>query len=405
MNFIDGGVCAPKGFKASGVHCGVRYKDESKKDLMLIVSDEMCSAAAVYTQNKVKGAPIAVTKRHLADKKARAIVCNSGNANTCAANGEEIAEQTCRLAAEHTGVDAGDVIVCSTGVIGENMSIEPFERGMGPAAAKLSYRGGTEAAQAMMTTDTFPKEAAVRFTLDGKECIIGAAAKGSGMIHPNMATMLSFITTDAAVSGEMLQKALSADIRDSYNQLSVDGDTSTNDTVAIMANGMANNTEITAEGELFDTFCAALHQVTVKLVKMLASDGEGAGKMIECTVEGTADKETARIISKEVISSNLLKCAIFGQDANWGRVLCAIGYAPAEFSADNIDVEIQSENGKMQVCKGSAYYPFSEEGAAEILAAKEIRILINMNQGGESACAWGCDLTYDYVKINGDYRS
>lgn len=405
MNWTEGGVCAPEGFRAAGVHCGIRYKEESKKDLALIVSDTMCSAAAVYTRNKVQGAPIAVTKEHLKDRKAQAIICNSGNANTCAENGEEIAKATCQLAAEHLNLAPEDIIVCSTGVIGENMEMEPFEKGIKPLTAQLRRRGNTDAAQAIMTTDTFSKETAVTFSLGETICTIGAMAKGSGMIHPDMATMLSFITTDAAISGEMLQKALSEEIRDSYNQLSVDGDTSTNDTVAILANGMAGNQEIVTEGELFDAFCRALHQVAVKLVKMLASDGEGAGKMIECHVVGAPNRETARIISKEVISSNLLKCAIFGEDANWGRVLCAIGYAPAEFSAENIDVEFQSQNGKMQVCRGSAYTVFSEEGAAKILAAKEIQILIDLHQGQGEAFAWGCDLTYEYVRINGDYRS
>ncbi|MCQ4635156.1 bifunctional glutamate N-acetyltransferase/amino-acid acetyltransferase ArgJ [Anaerovorax odorimutans] len=405
MKYIDGGVCAPKGFKAAGVHCGIRSKDINKKDLALIVSDEMCAAAAVYTQNKVKGAPIAVTREHLRDGKAKAIVCNSGNANTCAPNGVEIAEKTCELTAKHIGADPADIIVCSTGVIGEELLMEPFEKGMPPLVKALSYEGGTMTAEAIMTTDTVSKECAVEFELDGKICRIGAAAKGSGMINPNMATMLSFITTDAAISAGMLQKALSEDIKDSYNQISVDGDTSTNDTVAIMANGMAGNREIAAEGTAFETFCRALNMVTEVLAKKLAADGEGATKLIECQVKGAPDKQTARILSKSVISSDLLKSAMFGEDANWGRVLCALGYAQADFSADDISVEMGSAKGIVKVCEHSALYPHSEEEAAEILSEKEIQIYVDLNQGKESAAAWGCDLTYDYVKINGDYRS
>lgn len=405
MKYIDGGVCAAAGFQAAGVHCGIRSKNTQKKDLMLIVSDKLCSAAAVYTTNKVKGAPIAVTREHLKNGKAQAIICNSGNANTCAPGGEEIARKTCALTASHTGIPEEDIIVCSTGVIGETLTMEPFERGMGPVAEALSAQGGTMAAEAMMTTDTVSKECAVEFELGGIVCHLGAAAKGSGMINPNMATMLSFITTDAAISPEMLQKALSEDIKDSYNQLSVDGDTSTNDTVAILANGLAGNKEITAEGADFDTFREALAMVTKVLTKKLARDGEGATKLIECHVQGAPDKETARILSKSVISSDLFKSAMFGEDANWGRVLCALGYARADFDAADISVEMASSKGSVKVCEHSSLYPHSEEEAAEILSQEEITILVNLNQGQEEAKAWGCDLTYDYVKINGDYRS
>ncbi len=405
MNYIEGGVCAPAGFKAAGVHCGIRSKNKEKKDLALIVSETMCSAAAVYTTNKVKGAPIAVTRENLADGKARAIICNSGNANTCAPGGIEIAEHTCELAGEHLQIDPKDVIVCSTGVIGETLTMEPFQRGMGPLVKALSPRGGMMAAEAIMTTDTVSKECAVEFELSGTVCRIGAAAKGSGMINPNMATMLSFLTTDAAISSEMLQKALSQDVKDTYNQISVDGDTSTNDTVAILANGLANNKEITTDGEDFSTFCRALYMVTSVLAKKLARDGEGATKLIECRVTGALDKHTARILSKSVISSDLLKAAMFGEDANWGRVLCALGYAQADFDADNLTVEMSSAKGKIKVCEHSALYPHSEEEAAEILAEEEIVISVNLNQGQAEAKAWGCDLTYDYVKINGDYRS
>lgn len=405
MQYIDGGVCAPKGFQAAGVHCGIRSKNTDKKDLALIVSDELCTAAAVYTQNKVKGAPIAVTREHLKDGKAKAVICNSGNANTCAPNGVEIAKKTCDLAAEHIGIKAENIIVCSTGVIGEELIMEPFEKGMKPLVKALSYEGGTLAAEAIMTTDTVSKECAVEFELGGKTCRIGATAKGSGMINPNMATMLSFITTDAAISSSMLQQALSQDIKDSYNQISVDGDTSTNDTVAIMANGLCGNPEIEGDGEAFKQFCEALAMVTKVLAKKLAADGEGATKLIECQVTGAPDKETARSLSKSVISSDLLKSAMFGEDANWGRVLCAIGYAPADFSADDITVEMSSKKGSIKVCEHSALYPHSEEKAAEILSETEIKIEVNLNQGQEQAAAWGCDLTYDYVKINGDYRS
>lgn len=405
MNDIKGGVCAPAGFRAAGVHCGIRGKNTQKKDLALIVSEKPCSAAAVYTTNKVKGAPIAVTREHLKDGKAQAIICNSGNANTCAPNGRQIAEQTCRLTAEHTGLPEEDIIVCSTGVIGEPLTMEPFERGMGPLVEALSADGGTMAAEAMMTTDTVSKEWAVEFELGGKTCRLGAAAKGSGMINPNMATMLSFITTDAAISPQMLQRALSQVVKDTYNQLSVDGDTSTNDTVAILACGLAGNKEITAEGPEFDTFCAALRAVTEALTKKLARDGEGATKLIECQVKGAPDVETARILSKSVISSDLFKSAMFGEDANWGRVLCALGYARADFEASDIQVEMGSKKGVLKVCEHSALYPHSEEQAAEILAEEEITIYVDLRQGQAKAKAWGCDLTYDYVKINGDYRS
>lgn len=405
MKYIDGGVCAAAGFKAAGVHCGIRSKNTEKKDLAMIVSDQMCSAAAVYTKNKVKGAPITVTKNNIEDGKAIAVIVNSGNANTCAPGGIEMAEWTCQLAADAIGASAKDIIVCSTGVIGEPLDKEPFKKGIGPVTEALSYDGGLMAAEAIMTTDTVPKECAVEFQIGGVTCKLGAIAKGSGMINPNMATMLSFITTDAAVSPEMLQKALSEDIKDTYNQISVDGDTSTNDTVAIMANGMAGNAEITGDGEDFQIFCQALNAVTTMLAKKLAADGEGASKLIECIVTGAPDKETARIVSKSVISSDLLKAAIFGEDANWGRVLCAIGYAEADFSADDIQVIMASEKGSVKVCEHSALSPYSEEEASVVLSAKEIQIAVDLNQGSEMAAAWGCDLTYDYVQINGDYRS
>lgn len=404
MKYIDGGVCAPKGFKAAGVWCGIK-KDREKKDLALIVSDSLCSAAGVYTKNKVKGAPIAVTKKNISDGKAMAIICNSGNANTCAPGGVGIAEETCRITAEALGIDEKDVVICSTGVIGQELSIEPFKNGIPEAVDKLSSEGEKAASEAIMTTDTVPKYTAVEFELDGKMCRIGGTAKGSGMINPNMATMLSFITTDVSISSEMLKKALKEDIKKSYNQICIDGDTSTNDTVAVLANGEAQNSEIKQEGQAFETFKKALSMVTVNLSKKLARDGEGATKLIECNVAGAPDEETASKISKSVISSDLFKAAVFGADANWGRVLCAVGYADGDFSADNIDVEMSSSKGSVLVCEGSRHKEYSEEKASEILSEEEIIINIDMNQGEACATAWGCDLTYDYVRINGDYRS
>ena len=404
IEFIDGGLCAPKGFQASGVYCGIR-QNKTKKDLSLIVSDAMCTAAAVYTKNKVKGAPITVTKEHLKDGKAKAIICNSGNANTCAPNGVEIAKQTCELLAKELNISASDIIVSSTGVIGLPMSIEPFERGIPKLVKKLSYDGSDDAARGFMTTDTVKKEFAVSLIIGNRECHIGGIAKGSGMIHPNMATMLCYLTTDVAITSEMLQKALSNDILDTFNQLSVDGDTSTNDTVAILANGLAENAVIDSEGKDFETFCAALNVINSAIVKALAKDGEGASKLLECIVSDAPDQKTARVVSKSVITSSLFKSAMFGEDANWGRALCAIGYADAEFDAENIDIVLSSAKGSIEVCKGSSYCWFSEEEASEILSEKEIKILVSLNQGDAQAMAWGCDLTYKYVKINGDYRS
>lgn len=404
IKYIDGGVCSAKGFKAAGTVAGFR-KNKTKKDLCLIVSDCMCSAAAVYTTNKVKGAPIAVTKAHIADGKAQAVICNSGNANTCAPGGVEVAEETCRLAAKALDLKPEDIAVCSTGVIGEKLKLEPFENGIPVLAQALSYDGSDDAAAAIMTTDTIPKSVAVEFTIDGKKCTIGGIAKGSGMINPNMATMLSFITSDVNISPAMLQKALSSDIKTSFNQICVDGDTSTNDTVIIMANAMAKNSPIESEGEAFDIFCEALSKVTVYLSKKMARDGEGATKLIECNVTGASDEYTAQKISKSVISSDLFKAAMFGADANWGRALCAIGYTEGDFTVDNIDVTMSSAKGSVTVCKASEAAEYSEDKATEILSEEELVIDINMNQGEAAASAWGCDLTYDYVKINGSYRS
>jgi len=404
MKIIQGGVCAAAGFKANGIHCGIR-KNHSKKDLALIVSEVPASAASVYTTNLVKGAPLTVTKNNIADGKAQAVICNSGNANTCNANGIEIAEAMCGLVAEHTGICARNVIVASTGVIGQPLNLEPIENGMEALVAGLSEDGGQAAAEGIMTTDTVMKEIAVEFSVGGKVCRMGGIAKGSGMIHPNMATMLVFITTDCAIAPNMLQKALSSDIANTFNMVSVDGDTSTNDMVSVLANGMAGNAEITAEGEDFETFMKALNTVTVDLCRKIAGDGEGATKLLECSVTGAKDEKNAKIVAKSVICSSLLKAAMFGADANWGRVLCAIGYSGAEVDVNKVAVSFRSNAGQIDVCVNGAGIPFSEELAKQVLLEKEIDILITLGDGEASATAWGCDLTYDYVKINGDYRT
>ena len=401
---IEGSICAAKGFTASGMYCGIRKRND-KNDLALIFSKVPAHAAAVYTTNLVKGAPLTVTKQHIADGMAQAVICNSGNANTCNSNGIEIAGQMSALVAEKLGINKDDVIVASTGVIGQKLNITPIANGMETLAASLSETGDEEAAKAIMTTDTVMKKIAVEFEIDGKTCRLGGIAKGSGMIHPNMATMLVFITTDTAISAAMLQKALSHDVQKTFNMLSVDGDTSTNDMVAIMANGLAGNTEITAEGPAFDTFMQALNTVTISLCRSIAGDGEGATKLLECDVTGAADENTASVVAKSVITSSLLKAAMFGADANWGRVLCAIGYSGADLDVNKVDVAFQSAKGLLPVCKNGAGVDFSEEFAKEVLLEKEITILVNLNSGEAKATAWGCDLTYDYVKINGDYRS
>ena len=404
MKLISGGVCAAKGYKANGIHCGIR-KNHSKKDLALIVSDVPASAAAVYTTNLVKGAPLTVTKANIADGIAQAVICNSGNANTCNYNGIEIAEEMCGLVAEHTGICARNVVVASTGVIGQVLDLTPIANGMEELAAGLSYEGSDNAAMAIMTTDTTKKEVAVEFTVGGKVCRMGGIAKGSGMIHPNMATMLVFITTDCAISPAMLQKALSQDISNTFNMLSVDGDTSTNDMVTVLANGLAGNEEITAEGEDFTAFMEALNTLTIHLCRMIAGDGEGATKLLECVTTGADTQEAAKIAAKSVICSSLLKAAMFGADANWGRVLCAIGYSGADVDVSKIGVTFRSPKGEITVCENGAGIPFSEELAKQILLEKEIDILISLGDGPYGATAWGCDLTYDYVKINGDYRT
>ena len=399
-----GGVTAAKGFRANGIHCGIR-KNKTKRDLALIVSDVPASAAAVYTTNLVKGAPLTVTKKHLENGRAQAIVCNSGNANTCNADGIEIAEKMAALTADALGLDASDVLVASTGVIGQRLSLEPIAAGMSALVAGLGDYSD-EAAEGIMTTDTVKKDIAVEFTLGGKTCRMGGIAKGSGMIHPNMATMLVFITTDAAISPALLAKALSSDIKNTFNMVSVDGDTSTNDTVTLLANGMAGNAEITDENsEDFAVFMQALNTVTVHLCRMIAGDGEGATKLLECLVSGALDEENAKAVAKSVICSSLFKAAMFGADANWGRVLCAIGYSGACVDVMKVGVAFESKAGKVEVCRDGAGIDFSEEIAKEVLSEKEINVLITLGDGNASATAWGCDLTYDYVKINGDYRT
>lgn len=404
--FIEGGVCAAKGFKASGVNCGLN-SDKNKNDLALIVSDTLCNTACVYTQNKVKGAPIYVTKTHLEKTggKSRAVITNSKNANTCNADGEEKAERMCSLAGDALGITSDEVIVASTGVIGQVLPIEPIESGIKPLVEGLSYTGNDKAANAIMTTDTVDKQVAVEFYISGKTCRMGGMAKGSGMIHPNMATTLNFITTDVNISVDLLQKALSEVVETTYNCLSVDGDTSTNDMVSVMANGIADNDEILSENADFEIFKEALYAVMMNMTRMLAADGEGASKLLECNVSGAKDFETARTVAKSVICSPLFKCAMFGADANWGRILCAIGYADAEFDINNVSVTLGSSKGKIHVCENGAAIAFSEEKAKEILLEDEIIIDINIGNGEGKATAWGCDLTYDYVKINGDYRS
>lgn len=404
--YVDGGVCAARGFQANGLNCGLN-SDKNKNDLALVVSDELCNAAAVYTTNKVKGAPILVTKKHLeaTGGKAKAVIANSKNANTCNADGEEKARRMAQLTAGQLNIAPEEVIVASTGVIGQILPIEPIESHIEELAKGLSYDGNDKATNAIMTTDTVPKQVAVSFDIDGVTCTLGGMAKGSGMIHPNMATTLNFVTTDVAISTQLIQKALSEVTKITYNCLSIDGDTSTNDMVCVMANGLAGNNEITEENEAYEIFKQALYIVMMNMTKMLAKDGEGATKLIECTVSEAKDLDTAIIVAKSVIRSPLFKCAIFGEDANWGRVLCAIGYAEAEFDINKVDVDLASSKGVLPVCRNGAGVEFSEEFAKVVLAEDEILVNISLHDGDVTAKAWGCDLTYDYVKINGDYRS
>lgn len=404
MKIIEGGVCAAKGFIAGGIHCGIR-KNRTKRDLSLIVSETRASAAAVYTTNLVKGAPLTVTKRNISDGYAQAVICNSGNANTCNADGEDIANEMCALVGDALSIDAKDVVVASTGVIGQPLDVTPIAKGLPSLVWSMSAQGNDEAAEGIMTTDTIKKSVAVEFELGNKVCRIGGIAKGSGMIHPNMATMLVFITTDVSISPEMLQKALSSDIADTFNMVSVDGDTSTNDMVVVLANGMAENEMIVSDNDDFKTFMKALNTVTVHLCRMIAGDGEGATKLLECSVSGAKDEKTAKTVAKSVICSSLLKAAMFGADANWGRVLCAIGYSGADVDVNKVGVSFKSNKGAIEVCKDGSGVEFSEEKAKEILLEREIEIVVSLGDGNGSATAWGCDLTYDYVKINGDYRT
>lgn len=404
--YIDGGVCAAQGFRANGLNCGLNQKKE-KNDLCLLVSDTICDVAAVYTQNKVKGAPILVTKQHLCATKGKgqAVIANSKNANTCNQDGEEKAKRMCELAAKALGLQTEEVIVASTGVIGQVLPIEPIEAAIPELVKGLSYQGNEKAMQAIMTTDTIEKQVAVEFVVDGKTVRVGGMAKGSGMIHPNMATTLNFITTDLAITTEIMQKALQEVVQITYNCLSIDGDTSTNDMVCVMANGMAGNKKIVEENEDYKMFKQGLYIVMMNLTRMLAKDGEGASKLLECVCSGAPERETAIVVAKSVIVSPLLKCAMFGEDANWGRILCAVGNAKAEFAIDQVDVKLVSLAGELLVCQNGSGVAFSEEIAKQILKEDEIQILIDLKQGSASATAWGCDLTYDYVKINGDYRS
>ena len=404
MLIENGGVTSPKGFRASAGYAGIG-DDKGKGDIAMIESKVVGNAAAVYTKNKVKAAHIGVMKAHLESGVAQAIVCNSGNANTCTSNGTEIAEKTCELAGAALGIEPGLVLPASTGIIGVEMTIEPFEKAVPELAERLSKDGAHAAAKAIMTTDTKPKEAAVSFMCGGIECVLGAVAKGSGMIHINMGTMLSFMTTDAAISTRLLQKALNEEILDSYNQVSVDGDTSTNDTLAIIANGEAGNAIIDKEGADYRSFRDALHEISVIMARKIAGDGEGSTKLIQAHVKNAPGKDEARTISKSIICSDLVKTAIFGEDANWGRVLCAIGYSPCDFDAVNIDVDLASKAGTIPVCRASHAVGFSEELASEILKEEEVDIEVDLHDGSEEAYAYGCDLTYDYVKINGEYRT
>ena len=408
MKYINGGVCAAQGFRAGGMHVGVKAtSSQEKKDLALIVSDVECAAAGVFTTNVVKAAPVHVSRAHLADGKARAVIVNSGNANACAPQGEENALKMCAAAAKAVGCEEKDVLVCSTGVIGQTLRVEVIENGVPTLYGQLerSDAASDAAANAIMTTDTVKKEAAVQTTIGGKNVCIGGITKGSGMIHPNMGTMLCFITTDCAISAEMLKKALLDVTRVSFNRISVDGDTSTNDTCLVLANGMAGNAAITAEGEDYENFKAALKELSITLARKMAKDGEGAKHLITCNVTGAADEAQAETISKSVISSTLTKAAIFGCDANWGRVLCAMGYSGEQFDPDRVDVVFASTVGEIMVCQQGRGLDFDEDLARKILTEDEIEINITMGESNGSCTCWGCDITYDYIQINGDYRT
>lgn len=404
FQWIEGGVTAAKGFSAGGIYCGIR-KNKTKSDLAMIYSATPCSAAGAYTQNLVKGAPVAVTKRNLQNGVAQAVICNSGNANTCNADGEEKAMQMCQIAGQALGIPAENVIVASTGVIGQVLPIEPIVSGVPELVKALSPTGSDAAAEAIMTTDLAKKQVALKVTGAGVEFVIGGIAKGSGMIHPNMATMLGFLTTDAQIAPEVLAKALSLAVNDTFNMVSVDGDTSTNDMVSILASGKAESAKIEADGETFALFAQGLKEICTALARMIAKDGEGATKLLVCHVEGGKDEAAAKAAAKSVICSSLVKAAMFGADANWGRVLCAIGYAGVPIDIMKVDLDFESKAGTIAVCRNGAGIEFDEDVAKKILVEDEININVMLHDGDAAATAYGCDLTYDYVKINGDYRS
>ncbi|MCM1026410.1 MAG: bifunctional glutamate N-acetyltransferase/amino-acid acetyltransferase ArgJ [Roseburia sp.] len=407
MNRIDGGVTAARGFEAAGVEAGVKYQD--RKDMALIYSRTPCRAAGVFTSNVVKAAPVLWDKQIVeVSPFAQAVVVNSGVANACTGQqGLESCEAEAGLAGELLGIPSEAVLVCSTGVIGMQLPMDRIREGIRKLAAAKSdtLEAGTDAARAIMTTDTVQKEIAVQTQIGGKTVTLGGMCKGSGMIHPNMCTMLGFLTTDIRISREMLAKALREDVVDSFNMISVDGDTSTNDTLLILANGLAENEEITGEGEDYDAFCAALHEVTVYLARKMAGDGEGATALFETKVVGAASKADARTLAKSVICSSLTKAAIFGHDANWGRILCALGYSGAQFDPENVDLYFRGKSGEIHIYGNGTACDYSEEEATKILSEPEVCVLVDMHMGDGEAAAWGCDLSYDYVKINADYRS
>lgn len=404
FTYSDKGICAAKGFSANGINVGIRA-NSTKRDLAVVYSSTLGTAACVYTQNKVKGAPILVTKDHIQNGKAQAIIVNSGNANTCNADGVDVANAMCQSAADALHISSEDMMIASTGVIGQPLPVDKITSNMSTLIEGLSENGSNYAAQAIMTTDTFPKEYAVTFEIQGKPCAVGGIAKGSGMIHPNMATMLSFITSDVNISEEMIQEAIKEVVADTYNMISIDGDTSTNDTFGVLSNGQAGNTCIVSKDADYEIFKNAVYEVAMHLSKMLAKDGEGATKLLTCNVFHAPSKKDAVAISKSVISSTLFKCAIFGRDANWGRVLCAIGYADADFDINTVDVDLKSKAGVVTVCQDGHGVPFDEDKALEILNEDEIIVDVELHAGESQATAWGCDMTYDYVKINGEYRT
>ena len=407
LKYIDGGVCAAQGFRAAGIHVGVKTHAAWKKDVALIVSDVDCAAAAMFTTNVVKAAPIHVDRKHLADGKARAIVANSGNANACAPQGEENAIKMCAAAAKAIGCPPEDVLVSSTGVIGQTLKVQVIEEGMPALCEALdhSVEASDAAAHAIMTTDTVKKEAAVETVIGGKTVRMGGIAKGSGMIHPNMGTMLCFLTTDCAISPAMIRAALKEVVCKTFNRISVDGDTSTNDSCIVLANGLAGNAEITEQGADYQAFTETLMTLCTELARKMAADGEGAKHLITCAVTGAADEKTAETVARSVISSTLTKAAIFGADANWGRVLCAMGYSGAEFDPETVEVSFASAAGDIAVCEKGRGLPFDETKAKKILTEHDVEIRISMGTGAGTATCWGCDITYDYIKINGDYRT